>query len=477
MNLQTGLSTDWTSAQWRIALGLVWANRAALFNTKSDERIFTVTMDRLLHALDEARTTSTRTSFGRAIRRLIARYPTFSRALVKAVTLADLEELSLAPAQQVEQDRGDSRGRKHEVLDAKGPKAQIEPAPSKVHRFITLPVWYITDRKPTGNANPSTLYGTRASGTVRMGRADVTIPEVHRKGTLERPKRILWTIELREEPARHFTLATVTEMDADHWLAELRSAVVGGRGDETSRDILLFVHGYNTTWKQSVLRAAQLARDVDFFGQTIAYSWSSKGRPLAYPKDSEAVADTRRLLAQSLSVVLRSAGARRVHIVAHSMGNRAVIGALRSLAARPLPKSSAELRELVFAAPDVGTGEFVSFVDDYFNGLHSAFNRRSGNQARLTLYACENDYALRLSRDFQEMSRAGDSAQQLVVVPPLETIDVSRAIVSADSHGYVVTNRDVLTDLFGALRQRSPRDRPNLESREAEAGSYWAMRR
>ena len=165
-----------------------------------------------------------------------------------------------------------------------------------------------------------------------------------------------------------------------------------------------------------------------------------------------------------------------MHIVAHSMGNRILINALDRVARKPLPKTAAELREVVFAAPDVQTVTFTQFVNDYFQTLHKAFNRKSNVPSRFTLYACGDDTALGLSRFANGVTRAGDARQELVVIPPLETIDVTDAIVSTDRHSYFVSNSTVLTDLFGVLRGDPPIERPNMDPVLVAAGKYWTIR-
>lgn len=356
------------------------------------------------------------------------------------------------------------------------PAQEAPPIPDQAHRFITVPVWLMTDRTPQPHDDPRQRFTTERSGELHLGKAQVTIPDLHRKGRLERPAKILWTFELREDRSKHLTLADVTELDEAAWIDDLRGAVAGP-AEDTVRDVLVFVHGYATSFQGSLLRAAQLGRDVEFQGPIVAYSWSSKGRKLAYLQDAEAVDATETVLRRALTLLLEHSGARRVHIVAHSMGNRAVVGALEKLANTRFPAGSADLRELVFAAPDVGTSVFTDFVEAYYaDALHATINASTGTPSRLTLYACGDDDALGLSNALQDMTRAGDARQQLVVRPPLETVDVTRAIVSRDRHGYFTSNRDVLTDLFGLLRGAAATDRPNLDPRSHDAGEYWEMR-
>lgn len=348
-------------------------------------------------------------------------------------------------------------------------------APAVVNRFVSVPVWYLTDRTPLSPREGLARYGGRRSGGLRVGKATVSIPHNHERGSLERPGKILWW-ELSEDPARHISVRSVTEGDEIEWLSDLKAAVGSGRDEGTTRDILLFLHGYNTTFDQAIRRAAQLSFDIGFRGATVAYSWSSAGTGIGYVADEDAILETGPLLEESLTRLLRHSGARRVHIVAHSMGNRGVIHALREISRRPLPKTASDLSQVVFAAPDVGVTVFTDFIGDYFNSLRTAFNRRSGTPARLTLYTCGDDYALGLSHALNKSNRVGDSRQQLVVMPPLDTVDATMVVVSRDTHAYFVSNRDVLSDLWWVVRGQDAAERANLDRVEAPTGDYWTLR-
>lgn len=466
----------WSAAEWHAALALVWHHGWSA--SDGDEEEFLAALFTLLRELHGRTTKVRRREVNERLLALIGQHPEFDMAL----------EVSLMFHKFVEDARTDDAGDvlSHAdygtelPLDVPGGLPPVierprGPAPRKVNRFLTVPIWYMTDRTPTGDDDPAKAYSTTGSQTLHTGKASVTIPDLHRKGRLELPPKI-FTFELRPDPAKHFALAAVEPLDGETWLGDLSSAVKAGDAEDTSRDVLVFIHGYRTTWKQSLLRAAQLARDVEFRGPTVAYAWASKGRALAYDKDAAAAVDTVPVLREALTLLLRRSGAKRVHVVAHSMGNRAIIGALEGLAHTPMPKDSAELRELVFAAPDVNLGTFVDFVERYFSTFQTAFNRKTQVPSRLTLYVCADDYALGLSKWVNEIGRAGDPRHGRIVRPPLDTVDTTPAIVSKDTHGYFVSNRDVLTDLFGAVRGHPVQERPNLDPTNSDQGVYWTMR-
>jgi len=94
-------------------------------------------------------------------------------------------------------------------------------------------------------------------------------------------------------------------------------------------------------------------------------------------KDEATVTASGRKMAQMLDDVVAQSGAQRIHLIAHSMGNRALIEALQTyLAKREASKRQRIFDQIVFTAPDVDR--------EYFVG---ALGSLAGAAARVTLYA------------------------------------------------------------------------------------------
>jgi len=64
---------------------------------------------------------------------------------------------------------------------------------------------------------------------------------------------------------------------------KLRSAL----GSSETKSVLLFVHGFNTTFTDVALRTAQLAHDLSFRGLPLFFSWPSAGSTRSYFQDEE----------------------------------------------------------------------------------------------------------------------------------------------------------------------------------------------
>jgi esterase/lipase superfamily enzyme len=232
--------------------------------------------------------------------------------------------------------------------------------------------------------------------------------------------------------------------------------------------VLLFVHGFNVTFDDAMRRTAQVAYDLAFDGPAVAFSWPSQGSalPLAYTRDQRN-AD---LSASSLKKVLElltSAGDVTVHVIAHSMGNRVLAGALQQLAPAPAAKRQGALREIAFVAPDVDAELFKRIVKQI-----------AGKATRMTLYASSRDGALAAAQRVAGYQRAGQAGDRIVVVPELQTIDASDVDTSllGLNHSYFADNSTIVSDLFTLLKGQPPEERFGLMPITTAAGRYWRFK-
>jgi esterase/lipase superfamily enzyme len=330
---------------------------------------------------------------------------------------------------------------------------------STAGRFVTVPVWYATDRKRTGSAAPQEWYGGDR-GTLVYGRVEVSIPDSHEKGKLEKPS--LFRLQFREDPEKHIILAALTELDTAAWKAE----VAKGLAACSARDLLLFIHGYNVGFERAAQRAAQFAYDLEFQGACVLYSWPSEGATLKYTVDEDNAQWTVDHFEEVLTMVMTELGAARVHAVAHSMGSRVLAEGLRRVDVSAFPAGSASLREVIFAAPDINADTFRNFI--------RKFQTRAG---RFTLYASNGDLALQSSQKLHKYPRAGDAGDAIVIAEGLETIDASAVDTALLGHSYFCENRNVIQDLFNLIikGEGSATPRFGLQSKATPAGTYWVM--
>lgn len=332
---------------------------------------------------------------------------------------------------------------------------------STVGRYMVVPVWYATDRLNTGKQDPRERYcGER--GIPQFGRVEVSIPDSHDKGKLEKPS--LFRLQFREDPEKHVMLVTLTEADSAGWIVDMKQTLAGC----SKRDILLFIHGYNVGFEDAARRAAQFAYDLEFQGIAVLYSWPSEGRSLRYMVDEDTTLWTVDHFEEVLRMLLAETGAEQVHAVAHSMGNRVLTEGIRRMDPAQLPATAAKLRDVVFAAPDINADTFREFVKKFY--------RRA---ERFTLYVSNADKAMELSQKLHRYPRAGDARDGIVLSAGLETIDASAVDSDFLGHSYFCDNRIILQDIFNLIMEGKSAAAPRygLNERKTPQGSYWALLR
>src|SRR5262249_10158844 len=122
-------------------------------------------------------------------------------------------------------------------------------------------------------------------------------------------------------------------------------------GDENFA--VVFVHGYNVSFKEAALRAAQIGFDLSIQGAMAFFSSPSQGTLKGYFADAAAIEASENAITDFLVDFGNLSGAQTVHIIAHSMGSRAVLRALHRIAERARRRSKAKFGQIILAAADV----------------------------------------------------------------------------------------------------------------------------
>jgi len=285
---------------------------------------------------------------------------------------------------------------------------------------------------------PDRNYGNQR-GELEMGICEVSIPKRHQAGEVERPS--VFRFEFVENPEEHVVLLDVEEQPADTFYASLRARIdASGK-----REAFVFVHGFNFTFEEAAHRTAQLAFDLKFDGAPIFFSWPSQGGLLQYSIDETNVAWAVPHLKEFVTGIARESGAEAVHLIAHSMGNRALTSALQLLSYE-MQNEPPMFREVVLTAPDIDADVFRR---DVAPAIVSTADR-------VTLYASSNDEALKLSKTIHGHRRAGESGSNLLVIPGVETIDVSTVDTSLLGHDYYGDNTSVIADMLDLINESKP---------------------
>jgi esterase/lipase superfamily enzyme len=357
---------------------------------------------------------------------------------------------TLARLQQIYRAGGDTANVAHiqALLEAAttrrgfpGP-ADLSPGFKQNQGFATVRVFYGTNRAPSGEATPARYYGN-ARGGLQYGYLDVTIPQLHKEAELEtQPRWAEYIFDAGALRTRYVLLDKVIPLPKSDFVRELQKQIALAH----SKDVFMFVHGFNNTFEDAARRAAQLVYDLDFEGTPMLYSWPSLASPTAYTADEASVGISGRKFAEFLDTVITESGAQRVHVLAHSMGSRALIEALQTYLVKRDPQNRHRIfGQIVFTAPDVDRDYFMDAVP----ALEAAADR-------ITLYASDSDYALRGSQLLHGAPRAGSAGAVIIRLPGLDTIDMSSVPADVLGHVYFAANSGAIFDLFRLLWRGDP---------------------
>ncbi len=325
-------------------------------------------------------------------------------------------------------------------------------------------VWYATDRARADSASDGEPRYGAGRGDVTYGVTDIRLPPVHVVGTLEEPAlaSAVSSTDSLTDRRWHVYLDSARPLRRDAFMADLRAAL----GMSARREILLYIHGFNTDFGRSMRRAAQITHDLDHGGVAIAFTWPSAGSVSAYLADLNNADWAAPHLAETLRLLARDSGAERINLIAHSMGNRVLIQALDELARDRTASDSPLFGEVIFAAPDVDSEIFAA-----------AMPRLRPLAGRFTLYVSSNDVALATSKKLAGgHPRAGESGVGMVVIADMDTVDASAVGDDLFGHEYFGESAPVLNDIRLLLRDGAgAAERPGLVRDFYLGRSYWRL--
>ncbi|WP_271615521.1 alpha/beta hydrolase [Bradyrhizobium sp. CCBAU 51627] len=337
----------------------------------------------------------------------------------------------------------------------------VQPSTDQATGVVTIPVFYGTDRARGDDTPASYFRGKR--GELAFGVAEVSVPTRGREvGQLTGPS--WWIFERSPNPEKHVILKSVGALGRDAFVTTLKDSLAAA----DLHDVLIFVHGYNVTFEDAARRAGQLSVDLKFAGRTLLYSWASAADTKKYTVDESTIDWSRDHFEAFLKLALGEVGAGKVHIIAHSMGNRAVINTLERATSWPLPAGAAKLGQIIFAAPDIDRDRFVQLAAKF-----------KGCAARVTLYASSRDVALLASKFVHGYPRAGEAGEALTIVDGVDTIDASLVDTSLVGlrHSYFGEKRSILNDIFNLIAQQlAPDQRFDLQAAGDAVRRYWRYR-
>ncbi|WP_345977558.1 alpha/beta hydrolase [Sulfurimonas sp. HSL3-7] len=253
----------------------------------------------------------------------------------------------------------------------------------------------------------------------------------------------------------------------------------------TERDLLIFIHGFNTSFSNAAIRCAQLAHDTNFNGEAIFYSWPSKENPATYSKDKDRARENFVFFANFLQDIAGKTD-KKIHIVAHSMGTYILMNSLailddrmskddHILSFRRSRNNGKIFAQIILAAPDIAK-------DDYYQSFSKHnFQNMAEN---ITLYSAANDHVLDSSQivnyfiEGTAQARLGDSSKEFFVIDGMDTVDTRQEISHQFfGHSFYANYRSLVSDMHLSLRYGAPPNSRMLQEVIDKKGNHlWFIR-
>ncbi len=275
-------------------------------------------------------------------------------------------------------------------------------------------------------------YGWSRSATPDLLELTVSIP----------PDRVTGQIAYNPtnpDPTHDFTIANRQKIDDPNRFTKRLSAALAER-PRGSRELTIFVHGYNSTQAESAFRVAQVAEDIAVPGIKSIYSWPSLGTPLGYVHDHDSLLFARDGLESMLRMAVQ-ARPERLLLVAHSMGALLSMETLRQIEIEEPGWTATNLGGVILISPDVDVEVFRQQIER-FDTLPQPF----------LVFVSRRDPALNLSaalRGTPEDKRLGNlSNTDKIADLPITVIDTTAYASDAKSQHLVAATSPTLIALL-----------------------------
>ena len=235
------------------------------------------------------------------------------------------------------------------VLSACSPRGDLIVAPDTPTLGQEIEVFVATSRRLLVDRDPAQYRSERLSFLSRT----VSVP----------PDREPGTVTLARDPIDPDLQFFATDSAQFATEAAFRTALSRAVRSQPrgSRDLVVYVHGFNNTFADGVVRIAQLSSDLQIPGIAVHYSWPSAANPLGYGYDRDSMLFARDGFERLLRIAAR-VGAERVQVVAHSMGALLTMETLRQIDIADPGWSNRRIDGVILISPDIDIEVFRAQV-------------------------------------------------------------------------------------------------------------------
>jgi esterase/lipase superfamily enzyme len=358
------------------------------------------------------------------------------------------------------------------------PFAETPPA----WRSTRVDLLYATDRVPETDSTGRLVYGHGRSRSLAFGSAMVEIGDGSNWAALDadsrrRKRGQAWPLRmgsLRElgrfvETPYPFTVQDGRIVANAAVLAEqagaedaLRREVARRLSAAPTKELLIYVHGYNNGFDDAALTLAELWHFTGRTGVPLLYTWpAGHGGLSGYAYDRESGEFTIFHLKQLLRALAELPELEGIHLLSHSRGTDVAVSAERELviearAAGVDPRARYRIANLILAAPD---------IDVDVLGQRVIAERIGEGTEQVTIYASRKDKAIGLAEALfgsaLRLGRASAGRLPATVASRFEdagnvAMVESRSAGGLIGHGYFHSDPATSSDLILVLRDRRP---------------------
>ncbi|MBP7000021.1 alpha/beta hydrolase [Amaricoccus sp.] len=224
------------------------------------------------------------------------------------------------------------------------------------------------------------LYSAERAPDLGLASVEVTVPPTHLPGQLERPRR------LPPDPRTQFAVVDPVVYHSEAAFISRVDEELAAR-PRGQRRILLFVHGYNNTTSDALLRLSQFVEDTGFPGVPVLFTWASAARAPRYVYDLNS-ALVARVQIKHMAEILSRTDAESLDVFAHSMGAFLTMEGLVDAAQTGQLGRRNRINQIILASPDIDIDLFRTQLAQLPQDVRE----------RMYLLVSKDDGALRFSR-------------------------------------------------------------------------------
>lgn len=314
-------------------------------------------------------------------------------------------------------------------------------------------VYFGTNRKPNRKTAPDDFgrgFSDAGLANLRFGMAEVTGDDLDTYDLYVAPEM------LRKDAGRKTKGGPGSTLGSVNVFERVRQKMI-----DHVRDTVIFIHGYNVSFKEALTSAARLKQNFSIIAggpgiNVVLFSWPSDGSMMpyiAYANDRQDAAASGPAFARGLLKLAdflrgstpEEACDQRVHLVAHSMGNYVLRHTVQEIVSQSSGRPVRIFDQVFLMAADED--------DDAFEHAHK-MKPLPRLAKRVNVYFNNNDRAMAISDKTKgNPDRLGDDGPRVPRGIPgkVTLIDCTPAVEGIVEHSYFLDTPAVVADMREVL--------------------------